>query len=321
MKSEIIMLANFDLFEDSTNGGYQIRTKTEVYSLEFEDDDKKKTFIQIATILKNNNNISYKRLLKKVKTKENSSIVMDVLQILFENGLLPYEYASEFSCSIEPDFVSVLPETSLSVISSKSFGEKVKDISKGLEFKNVAIYSYSENIDLKKITSKSDFIIAEASEWSPYHLEMLNDLALTKNIPWLYVGGIEQLNMSVGPFFWGKETGCYECLISRLKSNDPNARYLASYEERLRKSKQKGKADSTFNRDLYENILVNFTLLEVIKILDNFGLPLTWRTKVNIDYSTLEKTSHTLLKKPFCQSCKPILQYNPSPWLESITLK
>ena len=63
------------------------------------------------------------------------------------------------------------------------------------------------------------------------------------------------------------------------------------------------------------------TLLEVKKFIMQWSIPSTWRTIIKIDIDSFDLDKHSLLKKPFCEVCKPKLEYNPAPWLESITLK
>jgi bacteriocin biosynthesis cyclodehydratase domain-containing protein len=121
--------------------------------------------------------------------------------------------------------------------------------------------------------------------------------------------------------FYGKETGCYNCLISRIKSNHAHPTFLNSYEDYLRSNRKSSKPDITPNSTIIYNIIANLTLLEVMKFIELWSLPVTWRSVININITNLNSTKHNLLKKPFCEVCKPELLYNPSPWLEAITLK
>ncbi|QMU65294.1 MAG: TOMM precursor leader peptide-binding protein [Flavobacteriaceae bacterium] len=176
-------------------------------------------------------------------------------------------------------------------------------------------------MDIEKMIEKSDFIIAGATQWSPYHLEEINSIALTKNTPWLYIGGIEETAIKIGPLFYGKETGCYNCLMSRIKSHSDTLSYLNTYEAYLRKHKIASKPDAVSNKSILNNIVANMALLEVLNFIEVWSLPVTWKTVLKIDTINFETTKHKLLKKPFCEICKPELLYNASPWLEPVTLK
>ncbi|KGT08330.1 hypothetical protein NV63_16435 [Elizabethkingia anophelis] len=57
------------------------------------------------------------------------------------------------------------------------------------------------------------------------------------------------------------------------------------------------------------------------KFFIEWALPMTWRAVVKIELGDFSISRHKLLKKPFCEICNPQLDYNPSPWLEAITLK
>lgn len=321
------MLEKFDVFKDKENLCYQLRTKNTLFSIEFDDKDREDIFIEIVKLINENNSYTFMDIIKKVKTKNNYSKVLDVLQILDDNELMSFEFKHKDLIKKENKsnknditYKSVIPKKNLIVFSNGSLGDKIKKVGNSLSFKNIQVIPYQENINIEVLTNKTDLIVADATEWSPFHLEEINRIALKRNMPWLFIGGIEETSLKIGPLFFGKETGCYNCLISRVKSNHEQPAFLVSYENHLRDCKVSSKPDIVLNKELYENILANYVLIEIINFFEPRNLSLTWRTVVSVDVNNLETKKHKLLKKPFCEICKPELDYNSAPWLEPITL-
>ena len=53
-------------------------------------------------------------------------------------------------------------------------------------FKEVKTYLFNNEIDIEKAVNKSDFIIVDANEWSPFYIELINKTALKYNKPSLF---------------------------------------------------------------------------------------------------------------------------------------
>ncbi|MGB5988773.1 MAG: TOMM precursor leader peptide-binding protein [Marinifilaceae bacterium] len=320
------MIENFDIFRDEQQNGFQCRTKSDSYLIEFDDSEKEEIFLDIVAEIQSKPNIVLKKIIKKVKNDTNEAKVISVLKTLDDYGLLSYDLARELSPDSDQHKGQVITtpqplNVSLVVFGQGPITDKIKNQALAENFSKVSSYSYNKDVDIEKIVSDADFLIVDANEWSPYHVESINKFALKHNKPWLYVGGIEETSIKVGPLFYGKETGCYNCLISRIKSNHEYPEFLNSYEDFLRRNKKGAKVDSLPSADTIYNIVANFTILEVMKFVQGWSLPDTWRCLICIDIMNLNLTKHTLLKVPYCDVCKPQLEYNPSPWLEAITLK
>ncbi|MFO7827411.1 MAG: TOMM precursor leader peptide-binding protein [Bacteroidales bacterium] len=321
------MIENFDIFKDDRQNCYQLRTKTNAYVLEFDDKEREYIFLEIASHLKQNNDLTLKDLRGKLQSKTNESKVIDVLKALDEYRLLPFEISREITDTKESSdnqYSSDVKQTSdfvLSIFGQGKLTEKIEKQTSIENFKNVKSHLFSDKLDTEKEVSNSDFLIVDANEWSPYYIELINELALKYNKPWLYVGGIEETSIKIGPLFYGKETGCYNCLIRRIKSNHDNPTFLNSYENYLKYNKKSAKPDIIPNSGIIYNIVANLALLEVMKFIEAWSLPVTWRCVLNLNIISLDLRKHNLLKIPFCEVCKPKLEYNPAPWLEAITLK
>ncbi len=322
------MIENFDIFKDEKHNCYQLRTKTNSYSIEFDDQEREYIFLEIVSELQGNNELSLSELKQKVQKKDNEAKVIDVLKILDDYRLLSFQISKELKYkkeSSEYQYSSSeakqISDFTLSIFGQGTLTEKIQLQAQKDKFKEINTYNYHDKIDFEKAVNSADFIIVDANEWSPYHIELINQSALNNNKPWLYVGGIEETSIKIGPLFYGKETGCYNCLISRIKSNHEHPTFLNSYEDYLKINKKSSKPDVIPNADIIYNIVANLTLLEVMKFIEEWSLPVTWRSVINLNIINMNLTNHSLLKKPFCEVCKPKLEYNPSPWLEAITLK
>ena len=68
------------------------------------------------------------------------------------------------------------------------------------------------------------------------------------------------------------------------------------------------------------NMLVNLVVSEVSKYFENWAIPETIGNFVSFNLVTYRTTHHKLLKIPYCESCRPKMEYNLSPWLEAVTL-
>ena len=325
------MLQNFDVFKDENNNCFQLRTKTNSYALEFDDIERENIFLEIVSILQKSASVSLKQLKTKLTKQYNEPKVIDVLKILDEYELLSVNMSMQLqdqnNTSEHRQNKSAKKQVSdsiLSIVGSGALAQALFQTAKNQPFKKSILYPYNNlqnDHDIEQMIIHSDFLIVDSNEWSPYHAELINKHALKNNKPWLYIAGIEGASMKIGPLFYGKETGCYNCLISRIKSNHDYPLFLDSYERHLRDHKLASKPDILPNADLIYQVIANLALLEVMKFFQEWSLPVTWRTLISLDAISLKTTLHTLLRKPFCEVCKPALTYHPAPWLELVTLK
>jgi len=323
------MRDKYDIFKDDEYNCYQLRTKSDSFTIEFEDIEKENIFLEIIDHLDQKRNHSLDELKLKIQKGKNEAKVIEVLTVLQENQLLPFEipYKKKNTGSANYSHDDTLNTKSIKDVRISVFGEgkltsMLKKHAKLIGISNISVCSFNNGkAKILKAVDKSDFFIVDANRWAPYYIELINESALAKDKPWLYIGGIEDASIKIGPLFYGKETGCYNCLISRIKSNHEHPNFLTSYEEYLRRNKLSSKPDVIPNSDIVYNIIVNMALLEVAKFFENWSLPITWRSVISLNIFSFSSRKHDLLKKPFCEVCKPQLEYNPSPWLEAITLK
>lgn len=324
------MIDKFDVFKDEANNCFQLRTKSNAYALEFDDVEKETIFLKIVEAIQEKPSISLRQI-KGYFEKTTDPKVTEVLNTLNEYGFLPLPTSMELVGKDISDQQSeqnknhnILEKISIGIIGEGELFETISKRSTSIHFSKIVKKNYKElkNVeDIEKLILGVDFIIVDANQWSPFHLELINEIALKNEKPWLYVGGLEEISLKVGPLFYGKETGCYNCLISRLKSNHEYPEMLTAYEGYLHERKIASRPDMFPSLKIMYGLISDLVLLEIAKFYESWSLPLSWRTVLSFDIMNYQMTQHSLLKKPFCEVCKPELEYNPSPWLEAITLK
>ncbi|RZT97059.1 bacteriocin biosynthesis cyclodehydratase domain-containing protein [Ancylomarina subtilis] len=322
------MIDKFDVFKDEANNCFQLRTKSNAYALEFDDIEKEAIFLKIVKSIQGNPSISLKQI-RGLFEKNTDPKVTEVLNTLNDYGFLPIPTSMELvgknnNEQTTNSSYNALEKIDIGIIGEGPLFEILSKRANSIHFSKIEKKNYSElknTEDIEKLIHSVDFIIVDANQWSPFHLELINKIALKNEKPWLYVGGLEEISLKIGPLFYGKETGCYNCLISRLKSNHEYPEMLTAYEGYLHERKIASKPDLFPSLEIIYGLISNLVFLEVAKFYESWSLPLTWRTVLSFDIMNYQMTQHSLLKKPFCEICKPELEYNPSPWLEAITLK
>ena len=248
--------------------------------------------------------------------------VLSVLHNLREAGLIP----DDTQCSGNDHSMryKYIGDTSLAIIGNGEVTNSLKMVCETTKFKVCSFFDYKEvesEENVNAIFSNYDFVIVDANCWSPYHLELINKVAVKLNKPWLHISGINEGYIEIGPLFYGKETGCYNCLISRIKSNHAYPKYLTSYENYLRELKRPSVSANMPHYNIVYSLIANLAIYEVIKYIEGWALPMTWQSIIKMNLFNYDTSIHTLLKKPLCEVCKPEIKYNPSPWLDKITLK
>lgn len=315
------MLANYDIFKDEDNGCYQIRSKTATFIVVFDEEASEKIFLRIVDLSSKGKRTNLQRIRKVLMNDFEEDKVLSVLHNLREAGLIPD--GTDLNAKDQSTFRSI-GNASLAIIGNSKLTEALKKVSELDNFKTVSTFEYEENgfeEKVSKVFKDYDFVIVDAHLWSPHHLEIINKTAVKLNKPWLYIPGFNEENIEIGPLFYGKETGCYNCLISRIKSNHSYPQYLSQYEKYLRDLKKSSSTMNIFHDSILYSIVANFAIYETIKFIEGWALPITWQSVFKINMYNYDTSVHTLLKKPLCEVCKPNVKYNPAPWLDKVTLK
>lgn len=322
------MFNEFDIFFDHMNNCYQIRTKTNCFVLEFDNDDKKLVFEKLLSLQQEELPAIFQALKKEFDTAK----VIDVLADLRDCGLLPMdqvasipELAPKASGNASSQELKPLEDLSILILTDGKLGKKLHEGLQARGMKNVHsisadLFASLSGSQVDEAVSKSDFCFLDASAWNPMAIELLNKAALKHEKPWLYIGGLEEYMLKIGPLFLGNETGCYDCFIKRIKSNHHYIQHFTTYEFHLKNNGISSKPDQFIHLDAYNEILANIAYLELTKFFQLWSVPTTWKKMLTINALNFDIQAHDLLKVPFCETCNTNQFYNPSPWLEPISI-
>lgn len=322
----------YDVFFDNENNVYQVRTKSDAITISFIDEEKELIFKDILDLYEKKDFYTFQQIQEKLISKFPYSKILDVIQELQAVSILNSDNLEE-NPEISKKETAFLPwlneeykplsEIRIGFIGEKELGEKIKEKAITYKYKDIDINKLNDKTqesDIKNLMSLNDFVIVDSSIWNPYLMEQINDIALTLNCPWLLIDGlIDPINYSIGPIFHGQDSGCYECYRNRIRSNDEFFPYTKAYENYLKQDKKTAKPDIV--SESIKDIIANIVVMDISKYLGGWYPPETWRASLIFNTQNYQSSKHNFLKAPICYKCNPTLDYNTSPWLESITLK
>lgn len=315
------MLSKYDIFREQDRQ-YQLRTKNNVLYLDFESEEEEFVFREfVANANSKGKYFRWDTFLAELD--ENlRNIAIDLRQTLEAEGIFQICDSEMNTQTLTPAQMK-LSSYSLCILGASILANEIINEAQTFPFREIISLEMTSDMneeEIETVLSRASFAIVETHRWSPYHMDLINELCLKYNIPWLHVDGIKNGSCSLGPLFWGRRLGCYRCLIGRKFSNMTDLSSQISYEAFLRNMRKFSCPDTTFLESSYLKILSQFVLVETIKFIEAFAVPCTWRTIVEINISNLEFKKSYLLKHPFCPTCTPSLEYNPAPWLEEVSL-
>lgn len=343
------MFSQYDVFLDEANQCYQLRTKSNTYLIEFDEEAKRSIFSDLVEMNSQGSHTT-EGIIKTLKKKYDEALVIDVMASLVDYGLMPFDPllgisrearmndngnghangstpAPNNQKSEDSKNKIISTDAAVTVIGKGQLPDTIARHLGWAAFRNIKQQEAEELTKdksgrlLEDLIKKTDFFVVDGGAWNPYFLSVFNAKAIEFKKPWLYVGGIEGLQLKVGPLFYGKETGCYECLTNRVKSNHEHSKYLCTYETFLKDNQTSSRRDTLPHEDVFNHIIAGFCTSEITKFFEHWHIPVTWKAYIAFDITTYETKRHRLLKVPYCEVCKPELLYNPAPWLESISLK
>lgn len=319
-------MKQFDIFFDNDNKLYQVRTKTDTTTIEFTDSEKELIFKDLIRLYDTRDKISFSTI-QKLLNKADYNKLLDVVKELQECGFLDeLNFEAEGATVISDIYNEVnhkpVSEMKIAYIGNTDFGNQVKEKSSEYNIEHFVIYSIDELSDetIESILCNSDFIIVDSLTWNPYKMHIINEKALKHSKPWLLIEGLTfSGKFSIGPIFHGKYTGCYDCYKNRIRSNDEFINFNDSYVKYLETEKASAKPDLNI-QPVVKDMASAIVIADMLKFLYAWYPPETWKCCILINPSNYEVEKHTFIKAPICHVCKPALDYNPAPWLESVTL-
>lgn len=149
-----------------------------------------------------------------------------------------------------------------------------------------------------QVSEDADLEVVLCDDYLQLDLAALNQLALKQSRPWLLVKPIGTI-IWLGPLFYPRTTGCWECLAQRLRCNRPIEGYL--------KRRTNDTAPLTPPLAKIPGVLqtaLGMTAIEVLKwIVQNRESKRLEGVLITHDTLTLETQSHILTKRPQCPIC------------------
>ncbi|MCC8088618.1 MAG: hypothetical protein LIO79_05065 [Rikenellaceae bacterium] len=332
----------FDIFEDKNHQIYQVRNGIDdTIAIEFHDEEEKKIFECIIQQSKKEPKIHVNEVISNLTTKFSKEKIYNVINELTEFDLIEEENLySSFSKDLEAQLsLWSLNTGASSVITARQTQEKIINtnlviIGSGISlkyliekstvsgFEKITIIDLENEVDNQSLERKllsSDLIIFDANRWSPYYLNFVNELAVANNLAWILFSGVQGFVAKIGPLFIGKETGCYNCFISRIKSNMNFVPYFNQFEKHLLENK--ASSQNTGGPIVLYDIAASICVLEAIKYVTECSVPVIYKNMITMNLYGYETKIHNFLKAPVCTVCTPRLERNSAPWLEPVTLK
>ena len=317
------MLHSYDIFQDHKHGVYQIRTLNEVFTIEFVEKEERAIFEEVIEKYKANSKVTFQHVFSSLSKKYDKDKVVFVLNQLKENQLIDDEELKDqiILWGKQDTTHPKIKEARLGIIGQGPIYQYLEEKSRSMGYHHITKTKVGDTPTLaavEKTIEQSDFFLVDANEWNPHLLEHINTVALAANKPWILIRGCNATNGSVGPLFYGKETGCYHCLMSRLKSQMEFLPYFEEYEKYLMKEKKAAKSDSSFA--LLQELLAATAVFEMTKFITEYTIPEIYGAYLTVDMASYHFSKHTVLKSPGCPACKPSVDFDLAPWLEPVTL-
>lgn len=319
-------ITSFDIIKDDVNDVFQVRTKANVFLISFDDAEKRELFQEFCTTVQENK-VSYQQIYKSLTARYSEEKVLDVMSELKEYELLPAEFSqmafNESAFGEEASNYMARFDKKVLFIGGDLLGVPFMEKAKR-EGYTEATYLSRNNCDFESIEAgiaAADFVIVDGHEYNPRLLKLINKIAVRQSKPWLLVGGIEGTELNIGPLFFARETGCYECLSKRRMSQDEALNYNNVYHKHLEDTGTAGRADQFIDNGILLDLTLNYVFIEMSKYLAEWSVPETWKAMLLIDLFSYKMRKHHLLKVPYCEACNPRVQHNLAPWLEAVTLK
>ncbi|MGM0664417.1 MAG: TOMM precursor leader peptide-binding protein [Thermodesulfobacteriota bacterium] len=156
--------------------------------------------------------------------------------------------------------------------------------------------SVIESIDLA--------VVSGTYEYQNYTLpRKINQLSLKMHKPWIYGSAGQNGECIVGPLFKPLETACYECMMSRLKSNSDMAEEISAYEGLVFDPKT---IHSKICFDPHIEIATGFIVNEAWKFLSQL-LPVGIASQFYVvSADCISAEPHYVLRVPRCKSCSSV---------------
>ena len=186
-----------------------------------------------------------------------------------------------------------------------------------LAVSSVAVVAVGDGIDTDPVTDRlhavgvttttdqpaATLLVAITDDYLRPALADLNTTALTTNQPWLITrpGGRQ---LWLGPHLQPGHSACWTCLAQRLRANRDVERFIATLNHT---PDQPYPPPLTTVPTITTDAAATLITLEITKLLTTAPTNVTDQL-ITLDWTTLERTTHTLVRRPQCPTCG-----NPTP--------
>lgn len=167
--------------------------------------------------------------------------------------------------------------------------------------------SILESLNIQ-VSDAGDLTVVLTDDYLQVDLDGLNQEALRQQKPWMLVKAVGAI-IWIGPIFVPGQTGCWQCLAQRLWGN-------REIETAVLQQKGVTAPLPTARSLLPTNIQtgLNLAATEVAKWIVQGKHEQLEGKLITLDLSSLSMQEHTLVKRPQCQACGDLVEYNkPSP--------
>lgn len=293
---------------------YQVRTKSAAMLIEFDDAIKESIFKDIVLFCDSENltlvSEIKERLMLSGKYPEHE--IDAVIEQLNQHELFDAIAEKESSTDIH----NTSENKKIVVIGDGKLSGKIYNLLMEHSFVHIQQLKFEQIIKDESIIKDSDFMLVDCTCFNPLALRIINKTSIANNTPWLHIGGFENEQIKLGPIFFGKESGCYECLERRKMSNLENPKYDQEFVRYLIGTKQSSHSDSIPLEDFHLNFLANWCVIEMFRFFEDKKLLPTWRGIISFDLYKYGVERSELLRNPFCPVCRPLQKNTFSPWLD-----
>ncbi|MEQ9667173.1 TOMM precursor leader peptide-binding protein [Coleofasciculus sp. G2-EDA-02] len=181
-----------------------------------------------------------------------------------------------------------------------------------LQRTKVAVKSFGDNLPTSEFISTLESLGIQVSEdgdieviltndYLQEELDSLNQKALERSRPWMLVKPVGTI-LWLGPLFYPRKTGCWDCLAQRLRGNRPVAEFIQKHHDISHGLiPPLGSLPATLQTGL------GMAATELFKWIVQGENKRLEGVLVTHDTLSLETQNHPLVKRPQCPSCGVIL--------------
>lgn len=316
------MLKEFDILPLESGRGYELVSGHEAYVVEFEDEPQLRELFEAFAFAEG----STKSIVAAMTSKFGKVVVQDFVRKLRDANIVR-------STNIGSDTV----EGSASAAEYRSHRNELLRSKRVLFYGTRKYFELLSNFEwldevrfieaavsvdegtLSRHMEDADFAFVDATSYNPIALNLFNGLALSIKLPWMLFQGCCGSAGHVGPIFFGRSTGCYECFTMRHRSNSLQ---IGTFDRHQAWLATNGRMATPVDvpSGAVDTLFLAIAVADMERFLVDDDLAQSFGVLLEVDVRSYEVSQHRLLPVPLCDACQPRLEHRFSPWLDAITL-